>query len=228
MLENLTETEYTVHDFIRGRWSPLAFSDRTVEREKLLVLLEAARWAPSSYNHQPWSFIIATQDNPAEYDRLLSCLVDANQRWAQHAPVLMLSVAKLHFDPPSALNSDATIETLNLAVREHHLERRGETNRHAFHDVGMAVENLTIQAIALDLFVHHIAGLRLDKARPLFHIPRDYEPVAAMTIGYLGNSQTLPEDLRLRELTPRVRKPLEEFVFTGHWGHPSPLFASAA
>ncbi|MEH2333620.1 nitroreductase family protein [Nostoc sp.] len=141
MLENLAETQYTVHDLIRGRWSPRAFSNRTVERDKLLSLLEAARWAASSYNEQPWSLIVATQDQPSEYARLLSCLLEFNQSWAQSAPVLMLSVAKLHFD------------------------RNGKENRHAFHDVGAAASNLATQAIALDLFVHQMAGFDAQKAR---------------------------------------------------------------
>lgn len=199
MLENLTETQYTVHDLIRGRWSPRAFSNRTVEPDKLLSLLEAARWAASSYNEQPWSLIVATQDQPSEYARLLSCLVEFNQSWAQSAPVLMLSVAKLHFD------------------------RNGKENRHAFHDVGAAASNLATQAIALDLFVHQMAGFDAQKARSHFSIPKDHEPVAMIAIGYLGDPQTLPEALQAQELAPRTRKPLTEFVFTGAWDQPSDL-----
>lgn len=134
----------------------------------------------------------------------------------------MLSVAKLNFDPPNQLNADDTIEALEFATTKPQ-QRQGETNRHAFHDVGMAVENLTIQAIALELFVHHIAGFHLDKARKLFHIPYGYEPVAAMAIGYLGDPQTLPEDLYLREIVPRDRKPIETFVFGERWGIPSSI-----
>lgn len=199
MIEKFADTEYTVHDFIRGRWSPLAFSNRTVELEKLLILLEAARWAPSSYNEQPWSFIVATKEHQAEYDRLFSCLVEGNQAWAQNAPVLILSVAKLFF------------------------ERSGDQNRHAFHDVGLATENLVIQAIALELFVHQMAGFHVDKARELFNIPEGYEPLTALAVGYLGDPQTLPEKLQARELAPRTRKPLTEFVFTGSWNQTSPL-----
>lgn len=199
MIEKFADTEYTVHDFIRGRWSPLAFSNRTVELEKLLILLEAARWAPSSYNEQPWSFIVATKENQAEYDRLFSCLVEGNQAWAQNAHVLILSVAKLFF------------------------ERSGDQNRHAFHDVGLATENLVIQAIALELFVHQMAGFHVDKARELFNIPEGYEPLTALAVGYLGEPGTLPEKLQARELAPRTRKPLTEFVFTGSWNQTSPL-----
>jgi len=199
MIENLVEAEYTVHDLIRGRWSPRAFSNRTVERDKLLVLLEASRWAASSYNEQPWSFIIATKDEPAEYASLLSCLIEFNQSWAQNAPVLMLSVAKLHF------------------------QEDGRENRHAFHDVGAASGNLITQAISLDLFAHQMAGFDVEKARSIFGIPEGWEPVAMMVIGYLGDPQTLPESLRAKELEPRTRKPLTDFVFMGKWNHPSDL-----
>ena len=198
MLENLVDPQSTVHDLIRGRWSPRAFSNRTVELEKLTSLLEASRWAASSYNEQPWSFIVATADRPAEYSRLLSCLVEFNQSWAQSAPVLILSVAKLHFG-------------------------NGLENRHALHDVGAAVSNLSTQALALDLFVHQMAGFDVEKARSDFGIPDGYEPVATIAIGYLGDPQTLPESLREQELASRTRKPFNEFIFSGRWNQPSDL-----
>ena len=133
-MPKVAETRYPIHELLRERWSPRAFADRMVEPEKLRSLLEAARWAPSSSNEQPWSFIVATKEHAGEYERLLSCLVEGNVRWAQHAPVLMLSVATLVF------------------------ERNQKPNRHAFHDVGLAVENLIIQGTALGLFVHQMAG----------------------------------------------------------------------
>lgn len=201
MIEKPAEITYPIHDLLRRRWSPRAFSDRMIEPEKLRSLLEAARWAPSSFNEQPWSFIVATKENETEYNRLLSCLTEGNIPWAQHASVLMLSVAKLHFD------------------------RNRKGNRHAFHDVGLAVENLVIQATALGLFAHQMAGFHVEKARELFNIPEGYEPVAMMALGYLGDAVTLPEQLRERELAPRSRKPLETFVFTGSWGQTSPLVA---
>jgi len=198
-MQKLAETRYPIHELLRERWSPRAFADRTVEPEKLRSLLEAARWAPSSFNEQPWSFIVATKEHPGEYERLLSCLVEGNIRWAQHAPVLMLSVAKLAF------------------------ERNQKPNRHAFHDVGLAVENLVIQATALGLAVHQMAGFHVDKARELFSIPDGHEPVAALVLGFPGDPAGLPEDLRERERAPRTRKPLESFVFSGQWGQLSPL-----
>ena len=198
-MRKLAETRYPIHELLRERWSPRAFADRMVEPGELRSLLEAARWAPSSFNEQPWSFIVATKQHPGEYERLLSCLVEGNVRWAQHAPVLMLSVAKLAF------------------------ERNQKPNRHAFHDVGLAVENLVIQGMALGLFVHQMAGFHADRAREVYGIPESHEPVAAMAIGYLDDPGRLPDDLREREVAPRIRKPLESFVFSGQWGQSSPL-----
>src|SRR5207245_6726219 len=171
-----------------------AFSDRRVDPAIMRSLLEAARWAPSSYNEQPWSFIVATKDDTAEFSRLLSCLVEGNIQWAQHAPVLMVSVARLSF------------------------EDDGKPNRHAFHDVGLAVANLIVQATALGLVVHQMAGIFPDKIRELYGIPEGYEAVAGIALGYPVDPQSLPEELRKRELAPRERKPLTAFVFSGRWG----------
>ena len=199
MKEKIAQTQYSVHELISRRWSPRAFADGLVPEDDLRRVLEAARWAPSSFNEQPWSFLVATKAYPEEYQRLFSCLVPANQLWAGQAPVLMLSVAKLVF------------------------EEDGSPNRHAMHDVGLAVENLILQASAMELFVHQMAGFEVDKARELFQIPPQYEPAAMIALGYLGDPDTLPENLRVGERAPRTRKPLPEFVYTGRWGSPSPV-----
>lgn len=198
-MEKPADAKYPIHDLIRQRWSPRAFADRPIEPEKLRSLLEAARWAPSSFNEQPWSFIVATRDNRQEFDRLLSCLVEGNVAWAKNAAVLMLSVAELKF------------------------EHNGKPNRHAFHDVGLAAENLVVQATSLGLVVHQMAGIHVDKAREVYQIPEGYEAVAGIAIGYPADPATLPEPQRQRELAPRTRKPLESFVFTGRWGQASPV-----
>ena len=198
-MEKPAETQYPIHELLRRRWSPRAFSDRRVDPSTLRSLLEAARWAPSSSNEQPWSFLVARKDDEAEFGRLLSCLVESNQVWAQHAPVLMVSVARMSF------------------------EEEGKPNRHAFHDVGQAVADFTVEATALGLFVHQMAGFHPDKVRELYGVPKEFEPVAALALGYPGDPQTLPEKLRQRELAPRERKPIADFVFSGGWGKISPI-----
>ncbi len=198
-MEKPADVQHPIHDLIKRRWSPRAFSDRSIKPETLQSLLEAARWAPSSNNEQPWSFIVAAKDDPDEFGRLLSCLVEGNSLWAQHAPVLMVSVARLSF------------------------EDDGQPNRHAFHDVGQAVANLIVQATALGLMVHQMAGFHPDKVRELYSVPKEFEPVAAMALGYPGDPQSLSDKLKKRELAPRERKPITEFVFTGRWGRTSPV-----
>ncbi len=198
-MEKLAETQYPIEEILRRRWSPRAFSDRMVEPEKLHSLFEAARWAASSFNEQPWSFIFATKQDPAAHARLLSCLVEGNQRWARLAPVLMVSAAKLNFD------------------------KTGKPNRHAFHDVGLAVENLIVQATALGLFVHQMAGFSPEKVREIYGVPDGFEPVAAIAIGYGLAVDELPDQLREFDLGPRSRKPVSSFVFEGRWGEVSPL-----
>jgi nitroreductase len=190
--------DYPIHPLLQERWSPRAFADRMVEPAKLRSILEAARWAPSGGNAQPWYFIVASKKNEEEYAKLASCLNPGNGEWATQAPVLILSVAQM-------------------------VTGSGRRNGHAFHDVGLATQNLTIQATALDLYVHPMAGFSADIARMLYGIPENYEPVTMLAIGYLGDPETLPEQRRQQELAPRVRRPLNEFVFGGSWGRPSPV-----
>ena len=159
-MHKLAESDYPLHELISNRWSPVAFADRPVEQEKLGSLLEAARWAPSSYNEQPWVYVVATKDDPPQHERLLNCLVDANIEWAKNAPLLFLAVAQLNF------------------------ARNGKPNRHAFHDVGMANENLVLQATALGLATHQMAGFNVEKAREVFAIPEGYEPLTMIAAGY--------------------------------------------
>ena len=192
------DTQYPIHDLLRQRWSPRAFDDRPIEPEKLRSLFEAARWAPSSNNEQPWRFLVATKKNKPEYDRLFNCLVEGNQQWAHRAPALLLSVAKLEFDD-------------------------GSLNRHALHDTGMAAENLVVQATALGLVVHQMAGFRIDQVRADCKIPKGYEPVAMIAVGYPGDPALLSDRLRAREAQPRVRNLLTEFVYSATWEQPSPL-----
>jgi nitroreductase len=202
MSVKLADTKYPIHELLTRRWSPRAFSECPVEPEKLRSLLEAARWAPSSFNEQPWSFIVVTKDDQAQYQRLLSCLEEGNREWAWQAPVLMLSIAKLY------------------------LESNNEENKTALYDVGLAAANLVIQATALGLGVHQMAGFDREKTRETYGIPEGYLPVAVIALGYYGDPDTLHEKLRKRELAPRTRKPLGQFVFTERFGQASPLVDS--
>jgi nitroreductase len=154
------EARAGIHELLARRWSPRAFSSRPVEPAKLAQLFEAARWAPSSYNAQPWAFIVATREDAEGYNRLLSTLVDVNRQWAQQAPVLLLAVAKLDYN---------------------HVAR---PNRHALYDLGQAVANLTVQATALGLQIHQMGGFDPRSTRELFAIPAGYEPVAVLALGY--------------------------------------------
>ena len=187
-------TDVPVHELIRNRWSPRAFADQSVSPEVLSSLFEAARWAPSSNNEQPWAYIVARKDDPENFAKLLSVLVEFNQSWAKHAPVLALSIA-------------------------HSTWQNGKPNAHARHDVGSASAQLTFESNSRGLLVHQMAGFDAEKAREVFAIPPDWEPVAAMAIGYPGDPASLPQPLRDREVAPRSRKPLSEFVMTGRWGN---------
>jgi nitroreductase len=178
---------------MRRRWSPRAFSERLVEPEKLASMFEAARWTASCYNEQPWSFIVATRDDAAEFARLLGCLIEGNQAWVARAPVLIVSVARLNF------------------------AQSGKPNRHAIYDVGQATAHLILQATAMGLFAHPMAGFHPDKVRELYGVPEGFEPVAAIAAGYPGDPAALSESLRQRELAPRVRRPQAEFVMRGRF-----------
>ena len=198
-MEKPAKTQVPIHDVLRRRWSPRAFDSRSVEPEKLRSLFEAARWAPSSNNEQPWRFLVATKEAPEDYGRLFDCLLEGNRKWVHLAPVLMLSVTELNF------------------------EDDGKPNRHAFHDMGLAAENLVLQAVALGLAAHQMAGFDVEKARRTCDIPAEYDPVAMIAVGYPGDPAALPDYLRERELRPRERKTAAEFVFRPQWGKPSLL-----
>lgn len=193
-MEKHATADAPIHELIARRWSPRAFSEQPVEAAKLRSLFEAARWAPSSNNEQPWRFLVATKETPAEFDRLLACLLEGNRKWAFRAPVLILSVAGLQF------------------------EDNDKPNRHAYHDVGMAAENLVLQATSMGLFAHQMAGFDAEKARADCSIPTGFDPVAMIAVGYPGDPALLPDYLREREAKPRERQPVGDFVYTTHWG----------
>jgi nitroreductase len=186
-----------IHQLLVNRRSPRAFSEQPVESEKLLALFEAARWSPSSANEQPWHFIVATKDDSRVFSALVDSLMEGNRRWAEQAPVLVLALAQSTY------------------------AKTGRPYRHSWYDLGQSVAHLSIQATALDLAVHQMGGFDTDKSRMLLSIPVGFEPVVVFAVGYPGQPQTLPDDLRKRELAPRSRKVLQDFVYTEEWGKPS-------
>ncbi|MCB9766219.1 MAG: nitroreductase family protein [Alphaproteobacteria bacterium] len=183
-----------LHPLLRDRWSPRAFSTQPVDEPVLRRLLEAARWAPSCFNEQPWRLLVATHREPDAHRALLEALMEGNRVWAHRAPVLILTFARQTFS-----HNDAP-------------------NPHAWHDVGLAMAQLTAQASAEGLVVHQMAGIRRDHIVETFAIPEPYVPVTGLAVGHPGDAADLPEPLRERELGPRARRPLSELAFTGAWG----------
>ncbi|MEM1069071.1 MAG: nitroreductase family protein [Planctomycetota bacterium] len=191
-----------VLDAIANRWSPYRFDGRGVEIEKLHACFEAARWAASSYNEQPWSFLVAHRDDSSEFARMLGCLLEANQAWAEHAGVLVLTVTHSSF------------------------QRNGKPNRVAQHDLGQAVAHFALQAASLGLQVHQMAGVNLSKVRQEYAVPEGFEPQTAIALGYPDPNDPddeLGQELKKRESGPRTRVGLNDQVFTGKWGNPSGL-----
>jgi nitroreductase len=193
------KTDYPIHRLLSDRWSPTAFSSRPVPEEDLRSLFEAVRWTASSYNEQPWRYILATQADHEGFERMLSCLTDTNVTWAKEAPVLVLSCVRLTFD------------------------RNGQHNAAAEHDLGAAGASLTVEASARGLRVHQMIGILPDRAREQYGIPDDTRPLTVLAIGYEGDPAAASKEIRERDLAPRRRKPLSELVYEGYWGTASGL-----
>ena len=186
---------YAIHPLLSARWSPRAFAERPVSSHAIRTMLEAARWAPSSFNEQPWRIIIATKDDSEGYARALSCLTEKNRRWAHRAWGLGAALTRTHF------------------------AGSGTPNRHAQHDLGLALGQLALQATALEVGVHFLAGFDADAARTAMVIPSDYAVVTMFALGHVDSAEVLPEDLKTRELAPRRRHPQETWVDTGVFGN---------
>jgi len=189
------DTKYPVHELIRSRWSPRVFDNRDVDDDALMTLFEAAQWAPSSMNEQPWRFMYFRKGSDA-YARIFECLAAFNQQWVEHAPVLVITVYKKHF-------------------------KSGKENFHAMHDLGLAVGNMSLQAQSMGLALHQMAGVNWKKVHTEFEIPEDeFHVTTAIAIGYYGGDPNdLPDDLADSETASRERKPMEDIVFNGAWRH---------
>jgi len=187
-------TAHLIHELLRQRWSPRAFTQDAVTTRELHSLFEAMRWAPSAFNEQPWSVLVALKQQPEEFAKMLGYLTPGNQVWAKAAPGLLVMVAKRD------------------------LSTKPQQNRTAQYDLGQAAAHFTVQAMALGLVVHQMAGVDLEAVRNSASIPEGYEAVTAMAFGRPGSASQLPEDIQKRETAPRSRKRLTEFVFGPNWG----------
>jgi nitroreductase len=183
-----TQFEYPVSDLIEKRRSRRAYSSQPITQETINSLFEAARWAPSSMNEQPWAYLYATPDQTELWNKLVDTLSENNRVWARHAPLLILSLA-----------------------RKTHL-RNGVLNEASKYDVGAANALLSLQATELGLNVHQMGGYNRVKAIQYFNIPEMYEPMVIMAVGYLGDTGNLSENLKMREEAPRERYTQDFFV----------------
>ena len=195
-MKKVTPNKYPINDLVKKRWSPRAFSEKQIEEEKLASLFEAARWAPSAFNEQPWRFIIG-QKGSETYDKILQSLVEWNQQWAGKSPVLVLNIASKNFSHNS------------------------KTNATAQYDLGQAVAFMIIEAVNQGLVSHEMSGFDAEEAARLLQIPEDFQAVSVTAFGYYGDASLLPEDMLQSEMEDRKRKNLNEIVFTGRFGEAS-------
>lgn len=195
-MEKRSHHDHPIHELLARRWSPVAFDPRPLPRTQLASLLEAARWAPSCFNEQPWRFIVAPRDDADVFATALGCLAEGNQAWAKNAGALLFTTAKQTFT------------------------RNDKPNRYAAHDVGLAVENLVIQAMADGLFVHQMGGILHDRVRETYGVPEDFDVLTGVAVGYPGDVDDLPEDLQKRQRGERSRNALGDIAFTGTWSAP--------
>lgn len=186
----VADTNYPIHKLLRKRWSPRSFSNKSVDPELVNQIFEAARWAPSSYNEQPWRFIVARREEEEAFEKISQVMNDFNRDWAIEAAVLALGLTKTSF----SMNE--------------------RPNPHAGHDLGQAIAHLTFEATRHDLYVHQMAGILPDKARELYDIPDNVKPMTMFAIGYKGEPEALGEKLEKQEKSPRSRKPLDDIILS--------------
>jgi len=197
-MTKIANPDHPIEPTLARRWSPYVFSTRPVPIEDLRSVFEAARWAASSFNEQPWRFLVARKDEREAFDQLLACLSEKNREWAAQAPVLVITAIKKSFT------------------------RNDKPNRVAVHDLGLAVGNLCAEATARGLSVHQMAGVDLEAARETGAIPEGFEPVTAIAIGYRGEPDEASDPAHAdRDRGARKRKPLDELVFGASFGQPA-------
>ena len=197
-IDKPAQTSEPIHQLIRDRWSPRSFLDKPVDNTILVSLFEAARWAPSCNNSQPWRFIVATSDNQDEWEQAQNCINERNQRWSRTAPVVGFVCA-------------------------YKLMANGNPSPTHTYDAGMGMAMLLMQATDHGLRAHQMAGIVKDKITQTYNMPDDTDVVAGFALGYQGDADALPDELAEREVQERVRQPLADMVFTGAFGNTSPI-----
>ncbi len=188
------QADAPILDVVRFRWSPRAFSQQPVAESDLRTILAAAQWAASSFNEQPWRYVVARREQPEQFAAALACLNERNRQWAGGCPLLLFAIGRTRFTHSS------------------------QPNRVWQHDVGLASAHLVLQAMALGIYAHQMAGIDLDAVRKTYGVPEEFEPVAAIALGYPGRVEDLPEAFRSGETAARQRRPLAETAFARGWG----------
>jgi len=200
--KKIAEPAHEIHSLFKERWSPYAFSRKSVPSEDLKACFEAARWAPSSYNEQPWRYLTATSEQKKLHAALVECLAEPNRPWAKRAPVLAIGLYKSTFT------------------------KNGKDNKAAPHDLGIAGAFLTVEATRRGLYVHQMIGILPDVVKEKFSIPEDVVPYTGLAIGYRGTDADLaelPDNYADRDKGERSRKSLDEFVFGSDFGSSADL-----
>ncbi len=199
MSHKKAKTTYPIHDLLEKRWSPRAFHSKNIEKEKLQSLFAAARWSPSSYNQQPWRFIVG-QKGEATYDKIMDSLVEFNQNWAISAPVLVVTLGR-------KFNNNS--ENNNLVYQ---------------YDAGQAVAHMTVEATNQGLYMHQMGGFDPKKIIKHFDVPIQYKPLTVLALGYIGSSEQLEGALQQAEKAERNRFAFDDFIFSERFGEKSGLF----
>ncbi len=187
-MKKQVNTKISIHPLIKNRWSPRAFDNKAVEEEKIINIIESARWAPSAYNEQPWRFIIG-KSGDENYLKIFDSLVEWNQKWVKNVPLLILNITKKKFSHNNKINATA------------------------LYDLGQSVAFMVLEAENQGLACHQMSGFDHEKIIVTFEIPEDFEPVSITAIGYQGDISTLPEDFISLEKADRKRKPARELLF---------------
>lgn len=195
-MEKPAPTLAPIHSLIQHRWSPRAFKPVPLTSPQILTLLEAARWSASCFNEQPWRFLIAGRDQSDAFATMLTCLVPANQTWAQNAGLLLLAFAHTRF------------------------RRNDKPNRLAQHDLGLAAGQLALQATAMGLQAHMMAGIDRERINSTYQVPEFFEPLTAIAVGIPDDPAGLDPDLAERERAPRERLEITTLCFSGNFDTP--------